>query len=455
MFSNPIFDLFIEQSPLSVMSQGLITRVLPPEKLDEWYDNTASEQYTRELLFSCVFDTMAEVVRGSKPSVHAAYTASRDRIGVSLQALYNKLNNIEVNTSAEMVRFVAKSVSPVIEQLGGTSEPILPGYDVKMIDGNCIKSTEHRIKELRDCTGGALPGKSLVIYDPVLRMPVDVIPCEDGHAQERALFGKLVKRSNPMELWIADRNFCTRKFIMDLDKRDTIFVIRQHRQLPFMETGPEQKSGTIETGTVFEQPIKVTDESGSELHLRRIRVQLIGETRDGDKDIYIITSLPKRDADATTIARLYRSRWKIETAFQELEKYYNSEINTLGYPKAALFGFCVALVSYILLAVVKAALACIHGFDKIENEVSGYYMAHELSQTYPGMMIALPCTEWDVFKNFSDNELVHCLKAIARKVDLLKYKKNTRGPKKPKAKRKHCNKNSHVSTAKLVARRKK
>ena len=87
MFSNPIFDLFVEQSPLSVMSQGLIARVLPSEKLDEWYDNTADEQYTRELLFSCVFDTMTEVVRGSKPSVHAAYTASRDRIGVSLQAL--------------------------------------------------------------------------------------------------------------------------------------------------------------------------------------------------------------------------------------------------------------------------------------------------------------------------------------------------------------------------------
>jgi hypothetical protein len=37
---------------------------------------------------------------------------------------------------------------------------------------------------------------------------------------------------------------------------------------------------------------------------------------------------------------------------QELEGPLHSEINILGYPKAALFGFCVALVAYNVLAVV-------------------------------------------------------------------------------------------------------
>ena len=50
-------------------------------------------------------------------------------------------------------------------------------------------------------------------------------------------------------------------------------------------------------------------------------------------------------------------RWTLETAFQHLEAYFHSEINTLGYPKAALFGFCLALVAYNMLAVVMAALA--------------------------------------------------------------------------------------------------
>jgi len=380
---------------------------------------------------------MTEVVRGSKPSVYAAYTASSDRIGVSVTSLYSKLNGIETNVSAELVRYSANSVTPIIEKLGGTAPNPLPGYDVKIIDGNCIEASEHRIKELRDFTGGALPGKSLVIYDPVLRMPVDVIPCEDGHAQERSLFEELATRSKPMEVWVMDRNFCTRKLLFSLKNNNAYFVVRLHGQTPFNKIGTESKIGTVETGTVFEQPIKITDGSGHELTLRRIRVHLNAETRDGDKDVYIITNLPRRDADAIAIAELYRSRWKIETAFQELEQYYNSEINTLGYPKAALFGFCVALVSYILVAVAKAALSCIHGTDKIEKDISGYYIAHELSQTYPGMMIALPFSEWDIFRKFSNDEMVSCLKALAEKVDLRKYKKNSRGPKKPKVKQKH------------------
>jgi len=48
---------------------------------------------------------------------------------------------------------------------------------------------------------------------------------------------------------------------------------------------------------------------------------------------------PLRKASATRVARLYRKRWTLETAFQHLEAYFHSEINTLGYPKAALFGF--------------------------------------------------------------------------------------------------------------------
>ncbi|RZB31085.1 MAG: hypothetical protein SRB1_01837 [Desulfobacteraceae bacterium Eth-SRB1] len=58
---------------------------------------------------------------------------------------------------------------------------------LKLLDGNCIEKSQHRIEELRFISSGPLPGKSLVVYDPVLRLPIDVFPCEDGHAQERSL----------------------------------------------------------------------------------------------------------------------------------------------------------------------------------------------------------------------------------------------------------------------------
>ena len=185
-----------------------------------------------------------------------------------------------------------------------------------------------------------------------------------------------------------------------------------------------------------------------------MRVYLKKKTRDGDTHIAIITDLPKGSASADIIAKLYRGRWKIETSFQELEKFWNSEINSLGYPPAALFGFCVALVSHIILAVVKAALSSAHGNDIVDNKLSGYYLADEISGTYRGMQVAIEEEEWKVFQKASLAEAIKLLKQLASNVKIASFLKSTRGPKKPVVKQKADPKHPHVSIAKILAARK-
>ena len=73
--------------------------------------------------------------------------------------------------------------------MGGQAPPLLAGYQVRIIDGNALAATEHRLQVLRTVAAAPLPGKSLVVLDPALRLAVDIFPCEDGHAQERRLFG--------------------------------------------------------------------------------------------------------------------------------------------------------------------------------------------------------------------------------------------------------------------------
>ena len=170
---------------------------------------------------------------------------------------------------------------------------------------------------------------------------------------------------------------------------------------------------------------------------------------------YLITNILATKATAGKIADAYRGRWTIETAFQYLADYLESEINTLGYPRAALFGFCVALISYMVLSVITAALASVHGAETIDNEVSGYYVADEISGTYRGMMIALHEEEWMFFRQLETAEYVSMLKDLAQKVKLPAFKKHRRGPKKPSPKRKSFKKSPHVSTARLIAKRKK
>jgi IS4 transposase len=80
--------------------------------------------------------------------------------------------------------------------------------------------------------------------------------------------------------------------------------------------------GRIETGQVAEQRVQVWDAQGQAHLLRRIRVKLDQATRDGDRVLDILTNLPLRKASAKRVARLYRKRWTLETAFQHLEAYF-------------------------------------------------------------------------------------------------------------------------------------
>jgi len=44
---NPIFEKFVEKSPVSVMARGMMERVLNPAQLDQWFEKMAEVQYTK------------------------------------------------------------------------------------------------------------------------------------------------------------------------------------------------------------------------------------------------------------------------------------------------------------------------------------------------------------------------------------------------------------------------
>ena len=450
---SEIFQPFVKASPISVMVAGLLNRVFCPDELDRLFEQNAQRQYTKELLFSTLFDLMSQVVCGIRSSVHAAYQASLEEIAVSITSVYNKLNATETDISAALVRYSAAELAPVIEHLGGALEPLLPGFRTKIIDGNCIEATEHRIKELRYTKAGALPGKSLVVYDPSLKLALDVFPCEDGYTQERALLDQVLSSVKVGDLWIADRNFCTRKFFFGIAEQGGFFLIREHKQLPWQVLSPLSEAGEIETGLVSEQVVCIESDGGQVLVLRRIVLVLHEPTRDGETEIVLLTTVPSEAASACVLAALYRKRWTIEGAFQELTEHLSSEINTLGYPRAALFGFCVGLVAYNVLSVVQAALRSVYGAKKIEEEVSGYYIADEIAGTYRGMMIAIPLESWTIFRSMTAVELASELQELAGQVRLSAFKKHPRGPKKKPPRRSSHKKQPHVSTARLLAQR--
>lgn len=450
---DEVFRRFADKSPLSVMVRACTQRLLSAPWLDDFFERTAHKQYTRKLLFSMVFGVMARVVMCSRLTVYRAFQEA-EGVDVSPKAFYDKLAGIEPATSAALVREVGREVGALVEQMGAACQPWLPGVRVRVVDGNCIAATQHRLKELRSIAAPPLPGKSIVLYDPALELVVDVIPCQDGHAQERSLIGQLLSRLEENDLAILDRNFCTTAFLHGALQRNVFFAVRHHANLPLHEAGARRHCGHTQSGSVLEQLVEVRGGQGRKLRLRCIAVRLDKPTRNGDLEVRILTNLPSSLADAEQVATLYLRRWSIETAFQRLERDFQSEIDTLAYPKAAIFAFCIALVAFNLLAAVYAALRKTHGEQLIQKQFSAYYFALELDLVRTGMTIAIPEAAWLTCATMSAAQFTALLLDLAARVNLRLFRKNPVRPKKPRTKRILDPKVTHVSTARILAARK-
>ena len=168
---------------------------------------------------------------------------------------------------------------------------------------------------------------------------------------------------------------------------------------------------------------------------------------------YPLSNVPAPRASAAQVARLYGKRWSIETAFFEITTTLACELNTLAYPKAALLTFCLALLAYNAVSLIKAALRSAHGRHKVNAEVSGYSLALEIGRTYDGMMIAIPAPHWALFRKLAAKEFANIFRELASSVNLARYQKHPRGPKKPPPERPAYQNGKHVSTAKLLAQR--
>lgn len=454
MYLSQVFETFVKRSPVTVIARIAMERAMSGAEVDAVFERAADAQYTRELAFSTIVDLMSSVVTRVRPSVHAAIQASRADIPVSVTSVYNKLNGVEPVVCSTLVAHGAGRLKTVIESMGGQLPPWMPGYRMRILDGNHLGATERRLDVLKQSAAGPLPGQCLVMLCPSLKLVTDVIPCEDGHAQERSMTEEVLALVKAMDILLADRNFCTSRLLGGIAERLAFFIIRQHAaNVAWEPLGKRVKLGRTATGVAFEQSVMLTVEGGT-LAARRITLELDKPTRDGESELHILTNLSADAAPGVRIVEMYAGRWTLETAFQELTVYLRCEVDTLGYPRAALLGFCVALVAYNVMSTVKAALRAAHGSDKVEADVSAFYLADEVAGTHRGMMIVLPPEEWTEFQAVPARKLGKMLVEFARNTRLQAFQKHPRGPKKPVPPRNRFTNERHVSTARLLADKK-
>ena len=447
MILPAILNPFVEKAPAAVMTRIALDWILDGTSLDRILQEVAEGQFEREFLLRHFVDVMLDVACGFRPTPRAAFVRRDLEQVASISAFYRKLGRMELAVTEEIVRRTAVRARQLIRAGGGPLPEPIPGYPARIIDGNVLSGTEHRIEPLRTTWSAGLPGMSLAIYEPATGTITDLILAEDAHTQERALLDRIP--IGPGRLYIADRNFCVRSLLSRITAAEAFFLVRWHRStLPFRATSRLHRRGRCRSGEVIEQTIEVTDDDGVAHPWRRIVLKLDEPTRDGETEIVLITNLPA-EVTAAACCAAYGDRWEIEGHYQAMTDLLHCEIPSLGYPRAALFAFGMSAVAGNALAVLKGNLRVAHG-EEIAQEVSDFALVDEAAEDYPGMMKAVPPAAWPRLSIHGAEEVASVLNEVAAKVPVHRMFRSRRGPKKPRPKRSRGNRIHHVSNKKLL-----
>lgn len=444
---DAILARFERQAPASVMARLTLEQAMPAVWVDEVFEANRQRQYPRELLFSTVVELMTLVSLGLRPSLHAA-ARQMDNLPVSLAALYDKVKRTEPCLLRALVQGCAQRLEPIVSALG--MEPCLPGWQLRIVDGNHLPASEKRLVPLRNQRAAALPGHALVVYDPDLDLVTDLAACEDAYESERTGVLPLLGSARPGQLWMADRHFCTRAILQSLQQARADFIVRQDARHPLIvHEGSWHDQGRVKTGWVREQAIRVDE---GQVPWRRLELRLDRPTESGESVLWLWSNLPA-GIGAQQIADLYRRRWRIEGMFQRLESVLQSEIRSLGHPRAALLGFAVAVLACNLLAVLKRSVEQAHREQLSEGwEASPYHLAAQVRSRYEGMLIALPVEHWPIWAGHSASTLAQRLLELARYIKPSQVATSKRGHKAKKAKGwvDGATARAHLSTARVI-----
>ena len=131
-----LIERIIQKSPVAVMGYALLENVFAPHKIDAIFRTHRVRQRERSWLFSSVVDLMTVVACRIKPSIRAAYTEIQDSAPASLDALYKKLDGIELGVSEALVRETAKDLMEIMQHVQPEAQEIIPGYHSRIVDGN-------------------------------------------------------------------------------------------------------------------------------------------------------------------------------------------------------------------------------------------------------------------------------------------------------------------------------
>lgn len=444
MDAATIYQRFVERAPAAVLVHGLIESCLSPAFLDAIAaPHLPPSPNPRQLAFSHLVEILLPVVFGSKKSVGQSYRdATHLHAVATLKCVYERL-------AATPTTAVAALVAALAERIGPLLDPHPPGTTRFLtLDGNHLAATQNRLADLAGLPA-ALPGQAMVLRDQATGVFLRVLLHDDGHANERSLHPQLLGWCGTNDVVIADSCFCTEAFLMGMRRRGAGVVVRHHSGVGLPPLGERRDCGRVATGRVYETRVCYAQ---TPWEFRLVEVELDRPTREGQRTIGVLTDVAEERLSAVEVAAKYQQRRTIETAFQELAEGLRGEVETLAYPKAALFAFGLAVSVYNLLQVVRQAIGR-QTESETPIEVSPVLLGQEVSSYAAGLGAALEGNPQLPTPGWNAARLRAWVDELAARLAAPRYAKSQRGHRKQPRPKPQPAKGSHTATARILEQR--
>jgi hypothetical protein len=234
-------------------------------------------------------------------------------------------------------------------------------YEVFGADGKAIKHVQRLLKPLRGLRAGILGARASVALNLRTGLAVAMVGHLDGEAGEAALteasLPKLAAAAGERPwLVVLDRLYCNLSFPQRVLKAGGHFLIRYCSNTTFVPdpTRPARESRDAQGHRIVQEWgwLGKVGRAGRQ-HVRRITKYW----PDG-KGLGVVTDLlDEVKYPAEAMLRTYRSRWGIETVFQQITDVFSLRHLIGTMPRAVLFQLSFCLLLYNALQVVRAHLA--------------------------------------------------------------------------------------------------
>lgn len=378
--------------PLAESALRLLHYATEVEFLNGVFQRHRGRSYESTITFPLFVRLVAEALLGHRgPSAHQTFQHARadESLDATVQAMYGKLRRIPLDLSLALFAECAARVREVASSAVANPLPTsLAAFWTLGLDGKKLKYVAKTLKPLRGLKGNIFGGKLLVVQDVATQQAVAAQAVADGEAADNPLVPAVVERvrtlpDNRPRLWVGDRAFCDFKNLGLLSADPDHFVVRYQSSCGFhLDQSVPARTGIDDEKRAYREEWGWLGKAGNPL---RVRVRKITVTRSGGDPLAIVTSL--MDADlypAIDLLKLYRSRWGIETMFQQVVQTFDLRHLIGATPQATVFQAMLCLLLYNITLVIRDDVAV--GAKREPKTVSLYLLFDDLSRELTGCL---------------------------------------------------------------------